>query len=84
MIVWKPDLVMSGEAIALMCALGGSEDFREISRPSSTIGSYVHRLNDLITYTYRLKIIEESGSIRFTNSVTIDPRIKSSIFTIIR
>ena len=84
MIMWKPDLVKSGETIAMMCAIGGSEDFREISRPSSTIGSYVHRLTDLTIYTYKLKIIQESGSIRFTNSVTIDPRIKSSIFTIIR
>ncbi len=84
MIMWKPDLIKSGESIALMCAIGGSEEFKEISRPSPSIGSYVHRLNDLTIYTYKIKIIEESGAIRFTNSVMIDPRVKSSIFTIIR
>jgi hypothetical protein len=84
MIMWKPDLVKSGETIALMCAIGGSEYFKEISRPSSSTGNYVHRLNDLTIYTYKLKVIQESGSIRFTNSVTIDPRMQSSVFTIIR
>lgn len=84
MLIWKPDLVKYGEAIAVMCAIGGSEDFKEISRPPSSLGSYVHRLTDLTIYSYKLKIIEESGSVRFTNSVMIDPKLKLSVFTIIR
>jgi len=81
---WANNTIKSGEAMTLLYANENSEDFKELSRPNSSTISYVHQISKPELYTYKLKIIDKTGSIRFSNSVTIDSKNNTGVFKIIK
>ena len=53
-------------------------------RSEATTTTYVHQNITPDVYTYKLKIIDKSGSIRFSNAVTIDAKATAGIFKFIK
>jgi hypothetical protein len=81
---WAKNKIKNGEAISLVYATENVEDFTELSRPDGNTTSYLHKIVTPDIYTYKLKIIEKNGSIRFSNSVTINAKNNTGVFKIIK
>jgi hypothetical protein len=81
---WAKNTIKNGEAMTLVYATENVEDFTELSRPDGNTTSYVHKIVKPEIYTYKLKIIEKNGSIRFSNTVTINAKNNTGIFKIIK
>ena len=81
---WEKNTIKNGEAMTLVYATENEEDFTELSRPDGNTTSYVHKIVTPEIYTYKLKIIEKNGSIRFSNSVTINAKNNGGVFKIIK
>lgn len=83
-LTWKNDLVKNGEAITVLYTTEGNTEFIELSRPDANALSYIHQVASPGVFIYKLKIIEPTGSVRFSNTVTIDAKSTISIFKIIK
>jgi hypothetical protein len=81
---WAKNTTKNGEALTLIYAKENVEDFTELSRPEANATSFVHQISKPEIYTYKLKIIDKSGSIRFSNSVIIDAKNNTGVFKIIK
>ena len=81
---WAKNTTKNGEAMTLVYAKENVEDFTELSRPNGNTTSYIHQIAKPEIYTYKLKIIDKTGSIRFSNSVTIDAKNNTGVFKIIK
>ena len=81
---WSNNTIKGGEAMTLLYANENSEEFKELSRPNSNATSFVHQISKPELYTYKLQIIDKTGSIRFSNSVTIDSKNNTGVFKIIK
>jgi hypothetical protein len=81
---WAKNTTKNGEAMTIVYATENVEDFIELSRPDANTTSYVHKIVTPEIYTYKLKIIEKNGSIRFSNSVTINAKNNTGVFKIIK
>ena len=78
--------IKTGEAITILYTTEGegNSEFKELGRPDATTSTYVHQNITPDVYTYKLKIIDKTGSIRFSNSVTIDAKATAGIFKFIK
>lgn len=76
--------VKTGEAITILYATETETEFKELGRPVATTTTYVHQNITPNIYIYKLKIIDKSGSIRFSNNVTIDAKVVAGIFKFIK
>jgi len=83
-LTWAKNTIKNGEAMTLVYATENEEDFTELSRPDGNTTSYVHQIVKPEVYTYKLKIIDKTGSIRFSNSVTINAKNNAGVFKIIK
>lgn len=81
---WAKNTTKNGEAMTLIYAKENVEEFTELSRPAANATSFVHQISKPEIYTYKLKIIDKTGSIRFSNSVIIDAKNNTGVFKIIK
>lgn len=81
---WAKNTIKNGEAITLVYAAENIEDFTELIRPDGNTTSYLHQFVKPEVYTYKLKIIDKTGNIRFSNSVTINAKNNTGVFKIIK
>ena len=80
---WASGLAKPGEAITLMYSVDAVE-FKELARPDINTTTYVHGVRIPGTYTYKLKIIEKNGSIRFSNTIKIEAKDNKDVFQVIK
>jgi len=70
------------EALVIIYAVEG-EEFRDLAKPDPNQTTFIHTINDDKTYIYQLKIVEQTGAVRFSNIVKIDGK-ENSGFKVIK
>lgn len=83
LINWISNTAKAGEYITVLYSIDGSS-FRELARPEINKTAYLHAINSPGLYAYKLQITEKNGAIRFSNTVTVDAKISSSAFKVIK
>lgn len=80
---WVNGIAKPGEAITVLYSLDEGE-FKELARPDINTTTYIHGVKSAGVYTYKLKIIEKNGSIRFTNAIKIEAKDITGVFKVIK
>lgn len=83
LISWPKNAVAEGESITILYAADEAE-FKELARPDTKTASYVHGIKTAGFYSYKLKITEKSGMVRFSNTIQIDVKEMSGVFKVIK
>ncbi len=83
LISWPKNAINEGESVTLLYATEET-DFRELARPDAKTTSYVHGVKNSGAYTYKLKITEKSGIVRFSNAVQIEVKESVAIFKVVK